>query len=73
MKVEAIPKSLDFGKYLLAGLKNGNILEYDISKNARDVIMHSHFEGEVWGLCIIPGKDKFITSCDDNKLLLYDI
>jgi WD40 repeat protein len=71
--VDAIPKSVDFSKYLLVGLKNGSIIEFDIQKNAKEVIMHSHHDGEVWGMCVIPNQNKFITSGDDNKLLLYDI
>eukprot|EP00351_Strombidinopsis_sp_SopsisLIS2011_P004946 CAMPEP_0116872984 /NCGR_PEP_ID=MMETSP0463-20121206/3933_1 /TAXON_ID=181622 /ORGANISM="Strombidinopsis sp, Strain SopsisLIS2011" /LENGTH=52 /DNA_ID=CAMNT_0004514149 /DNA_START=1643 /DNA_END=1801 /DNA_ORIENTATION=- len=37
--------------------------------------MQSHDQGEVWGMCIIDEEDTnmFITSGDDNKLLLYDI
>jgi WD40 repeat protein len=34
--------------------------------------MHSHHEGEVWGLCLM-SNDKFFTSGDDNKIYLYDI
>lgn len=71
--VESIPKSVDFMRYLLVGLKNGNITEYDIRKNGKEVIMRSHCDGEVWGLCVIPNQNKFVTSGDDNKLLLYDV
>ena len=35
--------------------------------------MHSHHDGEAWGLAIIEEQNKFITSCDDNKLLMYDM
>jgi hypothetical protein len=35
------------------GLKNGSIIEFDVKKNVKDVIMHSHDEGEVWGLTSI--------------------
>ena len=35
--------------------------------------MHSHHDGEVWGLCTIEGQGKFITSGDDNKIMMYDI
>lgn len=27
---EALPRSLDYSRYLLAGLKNGSIVEYDL-------------------------------------------
>jgi WD40 repeat protein len=55
VSVEAIPKSVDYLKYLLVGLKNGSIVEYDIKKNQKEVIIHSHHEGEVWGLCVATG------------------
>lgn len=42
IETEDIPRSLDYGKYLLAGLKNGNIVEYDVASKAKEVIMHSH-------------------------------
>lgn len=55
------------------GLKNGNIVEYDLAEKSKEVIMSSHHDGEVWGLAVMPGQGKFITSGDDNKLLMYDI
>jgi len=35
--------------------------------------MHSHFDGEVWGLCVVSEKGYFLTAGDDNKILLYDV
>jgi WD40 repeat protein len=35
--------------------------------------MHSHHDGEVWGLEVDEDDGKFITSGDDNKILMYDI
>jgi hypothetical protein len=58
---------------LLAGLKNGSIVEFDLQSGAREVIMHSHHDGEVWGLCLVGGTNRFITSADDNKILMFDI
>lgn len=55
VNVDAVPKSVDFYKYLLVGHKNGSIAEYDINRNEKEVIMHSHSDGESWGLTIIPG------------------
>lgn len=54
-------------------MRNGTMVEYDITKNAKEVIMHSHHDGEVWGLCVIEEEGKFVTSGDDNKILLFDI
>ena len=41
----------------------------------KQVIMTSHCDGEVWGLCVITLDDKSIrciTSADDNRLLAYN-
>lgn len=73
IQAEACPRSLDYGRYLLAGLKNGSIVEYDLQSGAREAIMISHHDGEVWGLCIIPGLNRYITSGDDNKILMFDV
>ena len=35
--------------------------------------MHSHHDGEVWGLTTIEGDGKFFTSGDDNKIFMFDI
>ena len=67
-----MPRSVDYSKFLLVGLRNGQILEFDITNNAKECIMHSHHDGESWGLVVIEGDNKYITSGDDNKLLMYD-
>ena len=70
--VEGIPRSVDFSKFLLIGLRNGLILECDIDKVVKETVMHSHPMGEVWGLCVIEERNLFVTSCDDNKIIMYD-
>jgi hypothetical protein len=64
---------VDFAKFVLIGQRNGSIVEFDINKNARETIMHSHHDGEVWGLTIIEEQGKIVTSCDDNKIMMFDI
>lgn len=77
--VEGIPRSVDFSKYLLIGLRNGFILECDIEKVVKETVMVTHHMGEVWGLCVIDqacGLEEaslFVTSCDDNRILMYDM
>lgn len=71
--VEGIPRSVDFSKFLLIGLRNGLILECDIDKVVKETVMHSHHMGEVWGLCVIEERNLFVTSCDDNKIIMYDM
>lgn len=70
---ESIPRSLDVSKFLLVGLKSGTIYEYDINVNAKEAIMHSHHSGEVWGLTAIDSSNCFLTSGDDNKILMFDL
>lgn len=71
--VDAVPRSVDYSRFLLVGLRNGSILEFDITNNAKESVMGSHHDGEAWGLCILEGTGKFVTSGDDNKILMYDL
>jgi len=70
--VDAVPRSVDYSKFLLVGLRNGSILEFDITNNAKESIMVAHHDGETWGLCMLDGTTKFVTSGEDNKILMYD-
>lgn len=45
----------------------------DIDGNNRKSLMHSHADGEVWGLAIIPESDIFITCGDDNRIYEFSI
>lgn len=60
----------------MVGLRNGSILEFkDVMTSdspQENVVMRSHFEGEVWGLELVPGSNKVITSGDDNQVIMYD-
>ena len=51
--VESVPRSVDFSKFLLIGLRNGSILEFDITKNIKEIIMQSHHDGELWAATLI--------------------
>lgn len=56
------------------GLKNGLVQEFDVKANlAATTLVQSHWDGETWGLCMIEGSKRFITSGDDDLLLIYDI
>jgi WD40 repeat protein len=70
--VDGVPRSVDFSRYLLVGMRNGSIVECDIDKTIKETTMYSHHDGEVWGLCVIDDK-YFVTSCDDNKILMFDL
>jgi len=81
LKVDATPRSVDLkDDQLLVGTSAGTIVEFrGITSNPsapEEVVqMRSHAEGETWGLTMIR-EDKiymYLTSGDDNKLLLHDI
>lgn len=68
------------GSKLLAGLRNGRIIQKDYDKpddsknqSKHVVLIYSHHEGEVWGLCEMPNSDFFLTSGDDNKIIKWNM
>lgn len=64
--VESMPRAIDvMGDKMLVGMRNGTITLND------KAIMHSHSDGEVWGLDFIPGCGP-VTSADDNKVMFWD-
>jgi WD40 repeat protein len=73
IQLDSVPRSVDFAKFLLVGQRNGNILEYDINRNIKEVIMHSHHDGELWAISLIEERGVFVTAADDNKLLMFEI
>ena len=76
LEVDGSPRSLDMylGK-VLVGTAFGTIQEIVLSTKASEDLILSHYDGEVWGLAIIDEENTFhyLTSGDDNSLLLYDI
>jgi len=62
------PRSIDFfNNNLLLGLRNGSIMEIKNvldEKSETKILMHSHYEGETWGLTVF--ENKFVTSGGDN-------
>jgi len=74
LQVASCPRALDKnGSKILCGMRNGSILELDLSGAATKVLMESHSDGEVWGLTVHPKQAKlFMTTGDDNKLKIWD-
>lgn len=76
LPVGATARSLDMidGKILI-GLNNGTIREHLLSSNLGQDLIQSHHDGEVCGLSVVDEEEtyQFITSGEDDKLLLYDI
>lgn len=73
LNINAVPRALDMHEGMLAcGTRDGAILEFDTNNlgNPPKVLMQGHDTGEAWGLDI--SGDKFVTSGDDNKVMLWD-
>lgn len=69
--VHHLVRSVDMtGSNILAGLRNGTILE--IKGTTHTDIMKSHSDGETWGLGIADD-DHFVTSGDDNQIFTWNI
>lgn len=57
---------------MLGGVKEGTLsIQHKTSGEAKRDIMHSHNEGEVWGLAQC-GDGKILTCGDDNKVQCWD-
>lgn len=70
--VDSLVRSVDFhGGKILAGLRNGTILEI-CEKNNKTEVMKSHSTGEAWGLALT-GDGHFVTAGDDNKAITWSI
>ena len=73
----SFPRSIDFfNDNLLVGLRNGSILEFKNVMSGdsptENCIVKSHFEGEIWGLELIPEQNKVVTCGDDNMIMCFD-
>jgi len=72
----SFPKSLDFHEgNLLCGMRNGNIFEFkNVLENEDEpvTLMQSHYDGETWGINLVDGGSKILTSGDDNKISLIN-
>lgn len=73
----SFPRSIDFlNGHLLVGLRNGTVTEFrDVlttENPAENTLIKSHFEGEVWGLELIPETNTVVTCGDDNQIMVYD-
>lgn len=73
-KIDTTPRSVDlYNHKCLVGMKNGCIKEYDLQqKLSENCLIQSHWDGETWGLTIL-ADNKYVTSGDDDTLLVYDI
>lgn len=57
---------------LLIGGRNGTIYHCGMESGDQKEIMHSHNDGEVWGLDKY-GEGTVVTSGDDNQVIVWDI
>jgi len=68
-------KAVDcFNNMILAGTKDGTLSVMGCDGNGSDKkeIMHSHNDGEVWGLHQSGNSNKVLTCGDDNKVMCWD-
>lgn len=56
---------------ILVGLRGGEIVEF--VKNEPKVLMRGHFDDELWGLCVHPSKNSYITAGEDMLLASWDV
>lgn len=73
INVGSMPRAIDQDSEgdIVVGLKNGTILEIKDESKLK-LHMKGHSEGEAWGLAICPKTGYVITSCDDNRILVWD-
>lgn len=60
-----------FNGSLIVGTVDGTIHKVNIDSEESEPIMHSHCQGEVWGLAHVPDT-AVITSGDDNQVIFWD-
>lgn len=58
------------GGEMVVGLRNGNIVRCAEDGSGQRAVMESHSDGEVWGLSVTG--TTVVTTCDDNKIKVYD-
>ena len=58
---------------ILVGTKSGDIYGITEKSSSSQVVVNSHTEGEIWGLCAHPEKDVFVTGSDDKTVRLWDL
>lgn len=73
----SFPKALDMlNGNLLVGLRNGSVCEFknvlEEENPVENVLIKSHFEGEIWGLELVPDQNKVLTCADDNQIMQWD-
>jgi hypothetical protein len=54
------------------GLRSGSIYEINESTEEKKLVMASHYEGETWGLEIVPETNSIFTVGDDNKIMQFN-
>ena len=57
----------------MVGTKSGDIYGITEKSSSSQVVVNSHTEGEIWGLCAHPEKDVFVTGSDDKTVRLWDL
>jgi microtubule-associated protein-like 6 len=58
---------------IVVGTNSGNLFEVVEKGGSSQILLSSHGEGEIWGLCMHPAKLQFVTASDDKTVRLWDI
>ena len=59
------------GQNVLVGTRGSEIIEFVNGKST--ILMHGHFEGELWGLAISPNSTIYYTVGEENLLAMWDV
>jgi len=71
--VGTMPRAIDQDSEgdIIVGLRDGTILEIKGEQKLK-LHMKGHSEGEVWGLAVCSTTGYVLTTCDDNRILVWD-
>ena len=58
---------------ILVGHDNGKIQTVNVDGSNKQLVMASHFDGEVWGLETLEDQGTFLTCGDDNMIYEYSV
>jgi WD40 repeat protein len=74
IQMQSFARALDmFNDIILCGNRDGSIIEV-MPDDQKVVLMQSHCDGEVWGLCVNANNDDImVTVGDDNYIKVWDM
>jgi hypothetical protein len=58
---------------ILVGHDNGKVQTVNVDGTNRELVHAAHYDGETWGLQVVPEQGTFFTCGDDNLIYEYSI